>query len=30
MKDPEMQALLVEGAQIANWQTYVSQTIPDL
>ena len=30
MKDPEMTALLVEGAQIANWQTYVSQTIPDL
>jgi multidrug efflux pump subunit AcrB len=30
MADPDMQALLVEGAQIANWQTYVSQTIPDL
>ncbi|RDH78216.1 hypothetical protein DVS77_12830 [Mycolicibacterium moriokaense] len=30
MKDAEMQALLVEGAQIATWQTYVSQTIPDL
>lgn len=30
MKDPDMQALLVEGAQIANWQTYISQTIPDL
>ena len=30
MTDPDMQALLVEGAQIANWQTYVSQTIPDL
>lgn len=30
MKDPDMQALLVEAAQIANWQTYVSQTIPDL
>lgn len=30
MSDPEMQALLVEAAQMANWQTYVSQTIPDL
>lgn len=30
MADPEMQALLVEAGQIATWQTYVSQTIPDL
>jgi len=30
MTDPEMQALLVESAQIASWQTYISQTIPDL
>jgi len=30
MKDPEMTALLVEGSQIATWQTYLSQTIPDL
>jgi multidrug efflux pump subunit AcrB len=30
MQDPAMQALLVEGSQIATWQTYVSQTIPDL
>lgn len=30
MKDSEMQALLAEGSQIAHWQTYVSQTIPDL
>lgn len=30
MADPEMQALLVESSQIATWQTYVSQTIPDL
>lgn len=30
MKDEEMQALLVEGAKIAHWQTYISQTIPDL
>jgi multidrug efflux pump subunit AcrB len=30
MDDPEMQALLVEAGKIANWRTYVSQTIPDL
>src|SRR5262245_13223719 len=30
MGDPEMQAMLVEAGQIATWQTYVSQTIPDL
>ena len=30
MKDPDMQALLVEASQMATWQTYVSQTIPDL
>lgn len=30
MKDPEMTALLIEGGQMATWQTYVSQTIPDL
>jgi multidrug efflux pump subunit AcrB len=30
MNDPEMQALMVEAGQIANWQTYVSQTIPDM
>lgn len=30
MTDPEMQALLVESSQIASWQTYVSQTIPDI
>ncbi|MFI5510626.1 hypothetical protein ACIA48_24450 [Mycobacterium sp. NPDC051804] len=30
MGDPEMQALMVESSQIATWQTYVSQTIPDL
>ena len=27
MNDPAMQALMVEAGQIANWRTYVSQTI---
>jgi hypothetical protein len=30
MSDPEMQALMVEAGKIASWQTYISQTIPDL
>ena len=30
MNDPEMQALMVAASQIANWRTYVSQTIPDM
>ena len=30
MNDPEMTALMIEGGQIATWQTYVSQTIPDM
>jgi multidrug efflux pump subunit AcrB len=30
MNDPDMQAALVEGAKIATWQTYLSQTIPDM
>ncbi len=30
MGDPKTQALMVEGGQIATWQTYVSQTIPDM
>jgi hypothetical protein len=30
MDDPEMQATMLEGGQIATWQTYVSQTIPDM
>jgi sugar phosphate isomerase/epimerase len=30
MNDPEMQAAMAEGGQIATWQTYVSQTIPDM
>lgn len=28
--DPKMQALLLEGGQIATWESYVSQTIPDM
>ena len=30
MDDPEMQAAMLEAGQIATWETYVSQTIPDL
>jgi hypothetical protein len=30
MDDPETQALLVEAGQIATWESYVSQTIPDM
>jgi sugar phosphate isomerase/epimerase len=30
MDDPETQAAMLEGGQIATWQTYVSQTIPDM
>jgi sugar phosphate isomerase/epimerase len=30
MGDPEMQAAMLEAGQIATWETYVSQTIPDL
>ena len=30
MDDPETQALLIEAGQIATWETYVSQTIPDM
>jgi sugar phosphate isomerase/epimerase len=30
MGDPEMQAAMLEAGQIATWQTYVSQTIPDV
>jgi multidrug efflux pump subunit AcrB len=30
MSDPEMTAVMIEGGKIATWQTYVSQTIPDL
>jgi hypothetical protein len=30
MDDPETQAAMLEGGQLATWQTYVSQTIPDI
>ncbi len=30
LNDPEMQAVMLEGGQIATWETYVSQTIPDI
>jgi len=30
MDDPEMQATMIEAGQIATWETYVSQTIPDM
>ena len=30
MGDPEMQGAMLEAGQIANWETYVSQTIPDI
>jgi sugar phosphate isomerase/epimerase len=30
MGDPKTQALLIEAGQIATWETYVSQTIPDI
>ncbi|HKV18186.1 MAG TPA: hypothetical protein VJR50_04070 [Mycobacterium sp.] len=30
MNDPEMQNALIDAGQIATWQTYVSQTIPDI
>jgi sugar phosphate isomerase/epimerase len=30
MGDPEMQAVMIEGGQISTWETYVSQTIPDI
>ena len=30
MDDPETQAAMLEGGQLATWQTYVSQTIPDM
>ena len=29
MGDPEMQAAMLEAGQLAAWETYVSQTIPD-
>jgi sugar phosphate isomerase/epimerase len=30
MNDPETLAVMAEGGQIARWETYVSQTIPDM
>ncbi|HEV7854127.1 MAG TPA: hypothetical protein VGP27_22635 [Mycobacterium sp.] len=30
MADPDMQAAMVDAGQIATWETYVSQTIPDM
>ena len=30
LNDPKVQAVLQEGGQIATWETYVSQTIPDI
>lgn len=30
MDDPETQAAMLEGGQLATWETYVSQTIPDM
>ena len=30
MEDSEMQAVMLDAGQIATWETYVSQTIPDM
>ena len=30
LDDPDMQAVLQEAGQIATWESYVSQTIPDM
>ena len=30
LNDPDMQALMLEAGQLATWESYVSQTIPDL
>ena len=30
LDDPKMLAVLQEAGQIAIWETYVSQTIPDM
>jgi sugar phosphate isomerase/epimerase len=30
MNDPKMQAVMLEAGQIATWESYVSQTIPDM
>ncbi len=30
MGDPDFQAAMLEGGQLATWESYVSQTIPDM
>jgi len=30
MDDPEMMAVLIEAGKIATWESYASQTIPDM
>jgi len=30
MADPEMQGAMLDAGKIATWETYVSQTIPDM
>jgi sugar phosphate isomerase/epimerase len=30
LNDPKTQAVMQEGGRIATWETYVSQTIPDM
>ena len=30
LEDPEMQAVLQEGGQLATWESYLSQTIPGM
>jgi sugar phosphate isomerase/epimerase len=30
LNDPKTQAFMAEAGQIATWETYVSQTIPDM
>jgi hypothetical protein len=30
LNDPKTQAVMQEGGQIATWESYVSQTIPDM
>jgi sugar phosphate isomerase/epimerase len=29
LDDPDMQAVMLEASQIATWESYISQTIPD-
>ncbi len=30
MNDPAMQAAMLDAGRIATWETYVSQTVPDM